>query len=83
MNKGIKSKVQIDHYVYIFMCNVGVTQEDNLSPFLFSLFINDLEDYLTRNQRESFTCPSQQIQDDMFVMLKLCILFCADLLKIT
>ena len=49
------------------MFNVGVTQGDNLSPFLFSLFINDLEDYLTRNQRKSFTCPSQQIQDDMFV----------------
>ena len=84
MNKGIKSKVQIDHYVYIFMCNVDVTQGDNLSPFLFLLFINDLEDNLTRNQIESFTCPSQQNQDDhLYDKMKLCILFCADLLKIT
>ena len=28
--------------------------------------------YLTRNQIECFTCHSQQIQDAMFVMLKLC-----------
>ena len=35
--------------------------------------------YSARNQIEGFvTCPSQQIQDDMFVMLKLCILLYAD-----
>ncbi|XP_061174937.1 uncharacterized protein LOC133184104 isoform X3 [Saccostrea echinata] len=79
MYKGIKSKVQIgQHLSDFFMCNVGVRQGENLSPFLFSLFINDLEDYLTRNQINGFTCPSQQMQDDMFVMLKLCILFYAD-----
>ena len=66
--KVIKSEVQIDQYESdFFKCNVGVGQGENLSPFLSSLFINDLEDYLARNQIEGFTCPSQQIQDDMFL----------------
>ena len=35
--------------------------------------------YSARNQIEGFvTCPSQQIQDDMFVMITLCILLNAD-----
>ena len=46
MYKGIKSKVQIDQYVSdLFMCNVCVRQGETLSPFLFSLLINDLENY--------------------------------------
>ena len=32
-----------------FMCNVGVKQGENLSPFLFSIFLNDLEDFLHQN----------------------------------
>lgn len=54
MYKGIKSKVKIgQHLSDFFMCNIGVRQGENLSPFLFSLFINDLEDYLLRNQIEA------------------------------
>lgn len=42
MYKGIKSKVKIgQHLSDFFMCNIGVRQGENLSPFLFSLFIND------------------------------------------
>ena len=56
MYKGIKSKVQIGHDVSdYFMCKVGVRQGENLSPFLFSIYINNLEDYLLRN---GFNCPN-------------------------
>ena len=79
MYKGIKSKVQIGQHVSnFFLCNVGVRQGENLSPFLFSLFINDLESFLQSNEIVGFNCPNQNTQDDFFSMLKLCILFYAD-----
>ena len=79
MYKGIKSKVQIGQHVSnFFLCNVGVRQGENLSPFLFSLFINDPESFLQSNEIVGFNCPNQNTQDDFFSMLKLCILFYAD-----
>lgn len=62
----------------IFKLNRDVRQGEHLSPFSFSLFINDLEDYLLRKPDRGFTCLYLQIQDDSFVMLKLCLLFYAD-----
>ena len=32
----------------IFPCNTGVRQGDNLSPLLFTLFVNDLESFLSK-----------------------------------
>lgn len=47
MYKGIKSKICINGFSSdLFTCNVGVRQGESLSPCLFSLYINDLEDYL-------------------------------------
>ena len=47
MYKGIKSMVKINGMSSeFFNCNIGVRQGENLSPFLFSLYINDLEDFL-------------------------------------
>ena len=46
-------QVQIGHDESdYFMCKVGDR------PFLFSIYINDLEDYLLRNCVNGFNCPN-------------------------
>ena len=49
MYQGIESciGIQIQHSE-LFPCNIGVHQGENLSPVLFSLYLNDLELYLQR-----------------------------------
>ena len=32
--------------IFFFNCNVGIRRGENLSPLLFSFFINDLEEFL-------------------------------------
>ena len=49
MYKGIKSMLKINGMSSeFFNCNIGVRQGENLSPFLFSLYINDLEEFLPK-----------------------------------
>ena len=47
MYEGIKSMLKINGMSSeFFNCNIGVRQGENISPFLFSLYINDLEKFL-------------------------------------
>ena len=55
MYSSIKSCIKINEseITEMFSCNKGIRQGDGLSPVLFSLFMNDLPQYLRDNN-----CPS-------------------------
>jgi len=52
--KNIKSCVAVENHKMssFFECTKGVRQEENLSPILFSPYLNDLESFLEQNQSQ-------------------------------
>ena len=59
-----------------FMTNCGVRQCDNLSPILFSMFLNDLEDHMVADNLDGITLDINT--DDLFIYTQLYILLYAD-----
>ena len=77
--QNIKSCVQVNgEYSAFFQCNLGVRQGDNLSPFLFSLYLNDLEIVLVSNGFRGVTCASSGDIEQAQILLKLFTLLYAD-----
>ena len=51
MYENIKSRVKYDNLLSNdFTCLLGVRQGECLSPFLFSMYVNDLEEMLVSNE---------------------------------
>ena len=77
MYQNIKSKVTNDEgSSQFFDCNVGVRQGENLSPFLFSIFLNDLDGYFVSKNVSSLELDVNS--DDIHIFLKLLLLLYAD-----
>ena len=57
-----------------FQCSMGVRQGENLSPLLFSLFVNDIEDFLFNSHCTQLDVGWQHVSN----MLRLFVLLYAD-----
>ena len=63
MYDGITSCVSVNGVSSdYFPSNIGVRQGENLSPFLFTIFLNDLETYLSQRQ----THKGIELEGDLF-----------------
>ena len=77
MYNNIKSRISTaEGTSAYFPCNCGVRQGENLSPFLFSLYLNDLEYYLYSNSAPGVKCETYD--ENIFIYLKIFILLYAD-----
>ena len=77
MYDNIKSKISTyEGSTAYFPCFSGVRQGENLSPYLFNLYLNDLERYLDFNGAQGIPCET--LDDQLHVYLKIFILLYAD-----
>ena len=59
-----------------FDSNIGVRQGENLSPILFTFYLNDLEHYLSARQVHGIECDV--LTDDAQLYFKLLVFLYAD-----
>lgn len=53
-------------------------QRENLSPFLFALFLNDVESFLITTNKIGVSSISNEIEHELGILLKLLIILYAD-----
>ena len=60
-------------------CKVGVRRGENLSPLLFSLFINDLEEFIASKSVDGLTIgikDSSTVENDFFYVKLFIFILC-------
>jgi hypothetical protein len=66
MYNGIKAQIKFNGDLSeTFSCQLGVRQSENLSSFLFSTYLNDLESFLETNQIEGLQQISQLFLNEL------------------
>lgn len=79
MYNNIKSCVNLRSETSdFFPCLVGVRQGENMSPFLFSIFLNDLEEFMTSIGSVPLENLSEKIISELHIYIQLFVLLYAD-----
>lgn len=79
MYDNIKAKIIKDgEFSNIFTCNASVRQGENLSPLLFPIFLNDLEEFFIENGCPGLSNISSKLENDLHIFSKLNVLLYAD-----
>jgi hypothetical protein len=79
MYNGCKSRICHNHRLSdIFPCQNGVRQGVNLSPLLFALYLNDLENFPIRQNVIGLRYLSEEIENELELYLKMMIMLYAD-----
>ena len=77
MYNDIKSCVSINNQKSnIFTCSTGVTKGENLSPHLFSLYLNDLKSYFDTCRLNRVTIETNS--EELYSFSKIFLLLYAD-----
>jgi hypothetical protein len=61
-----------------FSCDMGVRQGEYLSPFLFAMFLSDLQSFLEKENLPGLKTISEKIEENSNIYLKLFVLLYAD-----
>ena len=80
MYQDIKSCLTVNSVqTYFFSCNIYLRQGETLSPFLFSVYLNDLGDFFCQNYPTGgIDCMSSDLDDTVYIYVKLSLLMYAD-----
>ena len=79
MYNHIKSRIVCnDDTSEFFPCANGVRQGENMSAFLFSLYLNDLHDFIDTSNIENLPTISNMFEDKLNILFKLFAILYAD-----